>query len=289
MGWQVDENGNSVYVSDTPTNYGGDVDAGYYDTYRSTNTPAGGMVLGNTPAPEPTLTDYMRAAENKMGQMGMTWMTSPVSTSGGADASWGRKGYPTETSASLIGSGSGLSRYGGRGGYAIGGGLGLGRTTNPMPYFEGLKDQMGMPISQTDPKYWKMPDRPTLNIPTYTPTARNEGRISELSQKAGAVGMGKLGRALTAALSQARGMGDNPMAEQITRSALRGYGEGLDSVMGQAQQTGLQQYEQEYRALEEANKINYEGKMKSSLADYQTENQRINAMYEAALKDYFGR
>lgn len=240
----------------------------------------------NTPAvSEPTLNDYVQSAQTHMNDIGLKWKDASSGSTGGT----GRSGYPVETSASLIASSSLPRRT--AGGYGLGrGGYGLGQATGkPMPYFEGLTDQMGMPISRTDSKYWMMPNQPKLELPTYTPTARNEGRISELSQKAGAVGSGKLGRALTTALSQARGMGDNPMAEQTTRSALRGYGEGLDSVMGQAQQTGLQQYEREYQPQEEANRINYEGKSKSALADYTSETQRINAMYEAALKDYFGR
>jgi len=215
----------------------------------------------------------------------------PLQTS--STGSWGAKGWPDERSAltNIVSSGRNLGLRGYAGGLGVGRvrDLGVGGVGKPMPYFKGLTAPDGTQISRWDSNYWKMPDKPVLNIPTYTPIARNEGRISELAQKAGAVGLGKLGRALNTALSQARGVGDSPMAEQTTRNALRGYGEGLDSVMGQAQQTGLQQYEQEYKPLEEANRINYEGQMKSALADYQSETQRINAMYEAALKDYFGR
>lgn len=258
-------------------------------SYIVNNTPSGVRINWNPSTPsELSLNDYVKSAESTMRRLGLDWANAPQAVGSGNTVSSGVQGYPRETSADLINADN--RRIVGKGLRAYGGGYGFGLPTGkPMPYFEGLKDQYGMSISPYDSKYWKMPDKPVLNLPTYTPPARNEGRISELSQKAGAVGVGKLGRALTTALSQARGMGDNPMAEQTTRSALRGYGEGLDSVMGQAQQIGLQQYEKEYQPIEEANRINYEGKMKSSLADYQTQNQRINAMYEAALKDYFGR
>lgn len=185
----------------------------------------------------------------------------------------------------------GYSRNYGTSNYGLGdvNKYGLATNNNPMPYFGGLEAPRGQPPLESNNKYWKMPDLPTFNMPTYTAPARNEARVSELVQKAGAAGTSKLARGLGSAISKTMGAPDSPMKREMMKNAITGYGEGVDKVMSGAQQTGLQQYDREYRAQEDAARMNYQGQAQSALAKYQGENDRINKMYEAALKIYFGR
>lgn len=253
------------------------------EQYRATDTPVEQVVL-------PKANSYVSDAGymvdtfgNKI--TGAKYIGAPARTTSSSSTNpwWANTGIeqPQTTSTQKIGSSTPTRSYG----YAA---TSSGQN-KPMPYFEGLTDKDGMQISRWDSNYWKMPDAPTLELPTYSVPARDETRIQNLIQQAGATGANKLARGLTQALTKA-GSEESPMAKkQIMRGALSGYGQGLGDVMSQANTQGRAQYEQEYQPYLEANRINYEGKTKEALADYSTETQRINSMYEAALKDYFGR
>lgn len=144
----------------------------------------------------------------------------------------------------------------------------------------------------------KLPEMAPLVYPTYTPPARDVGRLEYLTQQAAAPGL----RGLRSQVQRAMGQRyENPNLRRMTlREALAGYGRGLSEVMGGARREGLGQYEAEYAPQVQAAQMAYQTEVGRKQQEWQTQRQAQMtaweaqrqaqmAEYEAALKEYMGR
>ena len=133
-------------------------------------------------------------------------------------------------------------------------------------------------------------ERPTLptfaapEYPTYTPAAREPGRVEELTQQIAAPGV----RGLRTQVQRAIGRRYvNPQVARMTlREALAGYGAGLESVMGGARRGALGQYETEYAPKAEKARMEYQTGVSQAQAAYQARIQAQMTEYQTAWKDY---
>lgn len=102
-------------------------------------------------------------------------------------------------------------------------------------------------------------ERPELELPEF-----DKGRLRQLRQQAAAPGIRKLRTALNRALVRSY---ENPnVARMIQRSALAGYGEGLESVLAGAGRTAASEYQ----------------------AERATDIQERLANFQAAMQEYIG-
>ena len=67
---------------------------------------------------------------------------------------------------------------------------------------------------------------------------------------------------------------------------MEGYGSGLARAATGAENTAQGQYNTEYAGLVDQAKTKYQGAVTGSLADYQNKIARVNATYDAAMKDW---
>lgn len=122
----------------------------------------------------------------------------------------------------------------------------------------GQRSPTGSTSTQTTTREF-VGDRPELELPE-----RDERRVASLRQKAAAPGVRKLRTALNRALVRSY---ENPnVARMVTRSALTGFGEGLESVMGGAGREAEAQYRSELGL----------------------QVQEVTANYQAALQQFMG-
>ncbi len=102
------------------------------------------------------------------------------------------------------------------------------------------------------------------DLPEFKAPERDPRRVAALRQKAAAPGLRKLRTALNRALVKSY---ENPnVARMVTRSALSGFGEGVEQIMGGASRTAEQQYQSELGL----------------------KTQEVMANYQAALSKFMG-
>ena len=106
-------------------------------------------------------------------------------------------------------------------------------------------------------------ERPELTLPK-----RDERRVERLRQQAAGPGVRKLRTALSRALVRSY---ENPnVAKMITRSALAGYGEGLESVLSGASRTAESQYQSELGIDTQEAFANYQATLNEYMAKART-------------------
>ena len=95
-------------------------------------------------------------------------------------------------------------------------------------------------------------------------------RIQFLTQMAAGPGVRKLRKGLTGSLQEA-GRAENPNVRALlSRGALSGYGEGLESVMGGARREGMSLYAPEFATTSEESKANWLAKREEASRNYET-------------------
>jgi hypothetical protein len=114
---------------------------------------------------------------------------------------------------------------------------------------------------------------PTLGdygaVPTY-----DEGKVRSLQQEKAATGISKLRGAVSEAITRSVSM-DNPyLRKMLMKDTLSGFGEGMGSVMNTADTNARTAYDTEY---------------KGKLTGYQNNINRVNTMFEAAMRDFMAR
>lgn len=96
------------------------------------------------------------------------------------------------------------------------------------------------------------PEIPTLSsaeVPTYERPEYDEGKVQSLTQQHAAPGVRTLREAYQTAAAR---LPSDPKSRLTLRDALKGYGTGLESVMGGARKTARAEYGQEYGYESEA-------------------------------------
>jgi hypothetical protein len=116
-------------------------------------------------------------------------------------------------------------------------------------------------------------DMPTLGdygaVPAY-----DEGKVRSLQQEKAATGVSKLRGAVSEAITRSVSM-DNPyLRKMLMKDTLSGFGEGMGSVMNTADANARTAYDTEY---------------KGKLTGYQNNINRVNTMFEAAMRDFMAR
>jgi len=113
-------------------------------------------------------------------------------------------------------------------------------------------------------------------MPEYGIPERDEGRISELKEKAMGVPMSRLRRALNRALVESR-YSTNPIVRaQARKQALAGYGEGIGSILAGAGREARAEYAPEYQA-----------QVAKTAAEYGASIQKKQTEFAADWQDYF--
>lgn len=172
-------------------------------------------------------------------------------------------------------------------GYSSGAGYG---GPNPYPGQEGTQPYYGMPTTTGGgmtmvsgvPTYGGTATTgggagaPNVPLPAFNLPPYDEGRISELTQKAAAPGM----RALRTSVQQVQGKYyENPNVKRMTlRDALAGYGAGLESVMTGAGREARGEYAAEYAP-----------QLTKAQMEYQAQVQATMNQYQNAWRDYMSR
>lgn len=113
---------------------------------------------------------------------------------------------------------------------------------------------------------------PTMGeMPTYEKPEYDEDKVSALTQKRAAGGIRNLREATQEATS---GTYDNPNVKRMTvRDALKGYGTGLENVMGGAGQAARAEYGQQYAAEVGASMANFNAAVNRQSQEYNTQSQ----------------
>ena len=106
-------------------------------------------------------------------------------------------------------------------------------------------------------------ERPTLELPKRDPR-----RVAQLRQQVATPGIRKLRTALSRALVRSY---ENPnVARMVTRSALSGFGEGLEQIMGGAARTAEAQAATERGILTQEALANYQAAMQQFMGEART-------------------
>lgn len=111
---------------------------------------------------------------------------------------------------------------------------------------------------------------PTLgeygSVPQY-----DEQKVRSLQQKNAATGINKLRGAVSEAITRSISS-DNPyLRKMLLKDTMSGFGEGIGDVLDSADNEARREYDTEY---------------KGKLTEYQNNINRVNTMFDAAMKDY---
>lgn len=118
---------------------------------------------------------------------------------------------------------------------------------------------------------------PSLTYTTFTAPERNQQRVRSLAQENAAQGLGKLSRKTDSAILKAYNI-DGAQRGLTLRQALSGYGEGIGNITSAARKSAESQYEREYGDKMTEAKMNWEAENRKRQAEYEAELKRIWAM-----------
>lgn len=141
---------------------------------------------------------------------------------------------------------------------------------------------VGSNIPYGSKSYWQPKtgmSKPTMGaLPEYMMPTIDQGRISELTEKAMGGQMGKLRRGLSSAELGTRGITNPNVRAQMLRELLSGFGEGISDVRTGAGREAISQYMPEFQAATQ-----------KAGAEYQAGVSRVQSQFQADLADYMKR
>lgn len=153
-------------------------------------------------------------------------------------------------------------------------------TTNKVSGYGSLRTanqtakKVGVPSVMSTTGSYVANQLPTLNMPTFTAPARDQNRLSGLTQQYAAGGLRKLENKANQAIASAASQ-PGSVRKLTLREALSGYGEGVSSVMGSARKTAANEYNQEYSDLYNTAKTNWQSDAAEEQARYNAELDRL--------------
>lgn len=141
-------------------------------------------------------------------------------------------------------------------------------------------------IGQTGPVRPEMgditvPDLPTLERPEY-----DESKVQSLAQQHAAPGIRTLREAYQTAAAR---LPSNPQSRLTLKDAMKGYGSGLESVMGGARKTARQEYGMEYGADVKFAGQEYAAKVGLVQAQMQAQAQAEAQRFQMSYANYLDR
>ena len=133
------------------------------------------------------------------------------------------------------------------------------------------------------------PERPTLEMPELPEQERpeyDESQVQRLAREHAAPGVRTLREAYQTAASR---LPSDPRSRLTLRSALKGYGSGLESVMGGARKTARAEYGQKYGAEVGFAREQYAAQVGMAQTQARTQAQMQQQQFQMSYADYLKR
>jgi hypothetical protein len=131
-----------------------------------------------------------------------------------------------------------------------------------------------------------MPELATPELPEQERPEYDESKVQSLAQQHAAPGVRTLREAYQTAASR---LPSNPQSRLTLKDALKGYGTGLESVMGGARKTARAEYGQEFGADVKFAGQKYAAQVAMAQQQMQTEAQAQLQQFQMSYADYLDR
>ena len=150
-------------------------------------------------------------------------------------------------------------------------------------YYDDLNDF----IAGLDTEIPELAEAPELDLPEFDMPGFDESRAEYYAEKAAAHPLAMQKQGLRSALGAARGQENPNVAKSLQRSALRGYGEGLGSILSSARREGLNQYTtSEYNPSVTEARMNFQTDQAEAMQRWNQAVQDRNREYLRDLEEY---
>lgn len=130
------------------------------------------------------------------------------------------------------------------------------------------------------------PEIPTLSsaeVPTYERPEYDEGKVQSLAQQHAAPGIRTLREAYQTAAAR---LPSGPQTRLTLRDALKGYGTGLESVMGGARKTARAEYGQEYGHEVRGTEMQYQAQVQMAQQQASLESAALMQQFQLDYGEY---